>query len=307
MRDLLRKYSSVFLVYDREVEDFADRLAAGEDIEATMAIEAGEDNKTLDLVEDICRFLLAVEADRDALILGVGGGTTTDAVGLAASLYKRGIHVAFVPTTLLAMVDAAYGGKNGVNLDACKNAIGSFLKPDFVYRDMSVLKTLPRREFLSGAAELLKTFLIADAVLYAKAVEVLSQKTAEPAELERLIDAAVAIKEDIVSKDYLDKGERHKLNLGHTFAHAIEWYERTNGVKSPMTHGEAVAVGIVQAARMGSEALATRIASDFTACGLPTALPYPLEDLWPAMLNDKKNNGGSIGYVVLEDIGKAKI
>lgn len=295
------------MVYDQEVEDFADTLAAENDIEATMAIETGEDNKTLPLVEDICRFLLAVEADRDALLIGVGGGTTTDAVGLSASIYKRGIHVAFVPTTLLAMVDAAHGGKNGVNLDGCKNAIGSFLQPDFVHMDFQVLRTLPRREFLSGAAELLKTFLIADQSLYEKAVEVLSQTKPDYSQIGSLVEAAVKIKEKIVASDPFDRGERHKLNLGHTIAHAIEWYERTNGVEAPMTHGEAVAVGIVQEAKLADEALSARIEKDFRSCALPTELPYPMEALRPAMLNDKKNEGGVIKYVLLEDIGKVKI
>jgi len=307
MKELLQKYSAVFMVYDRSVEDFADKLAEEADIEATMAIEAGEENKTLSLVEDICRFLMAVGADRDALLLGVGGGTTTDAVGLAAAIYKRGIHVAFVPTTLLAMVDAAHGGKNGVNLDACKNALGSFLKPDFVHEDFSVLKTLPQRELRSGTAELLKTFLIADRQLYEEAVQVLSRKSVDLERLGKLVGEAVRIKDEIVSRDPLDRGERHKLNLGHTFAHAIEWYERNNGVRTPMTHGEAVAVGIVQVAKMTSETLASRLAADLSSCGLPTELPYPLEELRPAMLNDKKNKGGDISYVLIEDIGKVKV
>ena len=307
MIEELRKYPSVYMIYDTNVEGFADGIAGENDVEVSMGIEAGEDFKDMDAVLDICRFLLGVGADRDSLLLAVGGGTVSDTAGLAASLYKRGIRVAFVPTTLLSMVDAAYGGKNAVNLDGYKNIIGSFLQPEFVHRDISVLKTLPRREFVSGSAELLKAFLIGSETLYEEAVGVLSAEKMDWKALDRLIGEAVRIKEEIVAGDPFDKGDRHRLNLGHTFAHAIEWYERSTGVADPMTHGEAVAAGIIRAAGMCDEALAVRLAEDFTACGLPVDIPYPMESLMPAMLGDKKNTEGQIRYVLLEKIGKVRI
>ena len=307
MIEELWKYHSVYMVYDRNVEEYADRIAGEENIEAAMSIEGGEGFKDIETVLDICRFLLGVGAEKDALLLAVGGGTVTDAAGLAASLYKRGIRVAFIPTTLLSMVDAAYGGKNGVNLDGYKNMVGTFLKPEFVHRDVSVLKTLPRREFVSGSAELLKTFLIGSESLYEEAVGVLSADEIDMDALDRLIGEAVMIKESIVAADPFDTGERHKLNLGHTFAHAIEWYQSTTGASDPMTHGEAVAVGIIQAAAMCDESLAGRLKADFASCGLPVDLPCPIGELMPAMSKDKKNSEGRIGYVLLEKIGKVKI
>lgn len=307
MIEELGKYHSVYMVYDRNVEEYADRIAGEENIEAAMSIEGGEGFKDIETVLDICRFLLGVGAEKDALLLAVGGGTVTDAAGLAASLYKRGIRVAFIPTTLLSMVDAAYGGKNGVNLDGYKNMVGTFLKPEFVHRDVSVLKTLPRREFVSGSAELLKTFLIGSESLYEEAVGVLSADEIDMDALDRLIGEAVKIKESIVAADPFDTGERHKLNLGHTFAHAIEWYQSTTGASDPMTHGEAVAVGIIQAAAMCDESLAGRLKADFASCGLPVELPCPIGELMPAMSKDKKNSEGRIGYVLLEKIGKVKI
>ena len=303
----LDKYKSVFMVYDRNVEYYADKVAGESEIEASLGIDAGEAFKDMDTVLDICRFLIGMGADRDSLLLAIGGGTLTDMAGMAASIYKRGIRVAFVPTTLLSMVDAAHGGKNGVNLDGYKNVVGSFLTPEFVHTDVSLLRTLPRREFLSGAAELLKTFLIADASLYEEGVKVLSESKPDYRSLGRLIEEAVKIKEEFVAEDPYDRGVRKKLNLGHTFAHAIEWYERTHDVGDPMTHGEAVAVGIIASAKMCNEALAARLEKDFLSCGLPVSLPYSVEELMPAMRLDKKNSGGQIRYVLLEGIGEVKI
>ena len=290
------------MVYDRKVQEYAGKIAGECGVTASLGIDAGEAEKNLETVAGICRFLMSCGADRDALLLAVGGGTVTDVAGLAAALYKRGISVAFVPTTLLSMVDAAYGGKNGVNLDCYKNMVGTFLQPEFVYRDISCLATLPRREFLSGAAELLKTFLIGDASLYAETVDVLRREDIDWRHLDELVGQAVAIKLRIVNADPYDNGERHKLNLGHTFAHAIEWYEHQRGVECPLTHGEAVAIGIIQSASLCNESLAGRLRSDFRACGLPVDLPYPLDELMPAMENDKKNGEGEIRFVLIHDI-----
>jgi 3-dehydroquinate synthase len=248
-------------------------------------------------------------------------------VGFAASIYKRGIAYVNIPTTLLGMIDAGVGGKTGVNLDSYKNMLGSFKLPEFIWLYPEVLRSLPHREFLSGAAEMLKTFIISDRNgSYARAVRLFSKYASDGVspvenadglkELSALIQEASEIKQDIVEKDPFEKRDRSKLNLGHTWAHAIEWWK-----PGAYTHGEAVAIGIIQAARKAEElaltqkgaagkhgltqkGLADRLKEDFTACGLPTELPCAESELLPAMRRDKKANGGSIRFVLPVSIGK---
>ena len=158
LRKTLDSYPAVFVVCDRAVEGFARLLGDY----PTLTIYASESVKTAETAVDICRWLLKHGADRNALVLAVGGGVTTDLVGFAASIYKRGVAYANVPTTLLGMVDAGLGGKTGVNLDDYKNMLGTFRQPEFTWLFPDVLRSLPKREFLSGAAEMLKTFIIED-------------------------------------------------------------------------------------------------------------------------------------------------
>ena len=256
----------------------------------------------MDTVLGICRFLLEAGASRKALLLAIGGGITTDMAGFAASIYKRGIRYANFPTTLLSQVDAAVGGKTGVNLDAYKNMLGVIVQPVFTFLCADVLKTLPERDFRSGAAEMLKTFLI-DSTYYGEAVRAL----ARGGSLQNLVFAAAGVKAGVVSRDPFEAGERRKLNLGHTFAHAIEHEARLRG--DDITHGEAVSMGIILAARLSdalslSKGLEVRLREDFKAAGLPTRCPYPASALEHAMGKDKKAEGGGIHFILLEDIGK---
>ncbi|MCQ2176225.1 MAG: 3-dehydroquinate synthase [Bacteroidales bacterium] len=310
LKRLLKDYQSVFLVYDINVEEYADKIAGDADIQCSMSIETGEENKTIETVLDIERFLLALGADRDSLVLAVGGGVTTDLVGFAASIYKRGIRFGLVPTSLLSQVDAAIGGKTAANLDSYKNMIGTFAEAEFTYICSECLRTLLEREFRSGAAEMLKSFIISGGPDYEKAVDFLKRwnlhRKWTVKELGELVEAAAKVKMEIVAKDPFEKGIRRKLNLGHTFAHAIEWYEQTNGVTEPLTHGEAVAVGIVQAARLTDDTLADKFAEDFAACGLPVELPYGIDVLMPAMEKDKKNRNGGIKFVLVYKIGDVR-
>lgn len=307
LSEKLSEYKSVYLIYDKQVEEYADELACKAEIDCSLSIEAIEEKKTVETVMEIERFLLEFGADRTSLVVAMGGGVTTDIVGFACSIFKRGIRFALVPTTLLAQVDAAIGGKTGVNLDSYKNMVGTFCQPEFTYICSSVLKTLPAREFRSGAAEMLKSFIIKDNGNYEKAVAFLkkwnSGREWRPEELQELVEASAKVKIEIVGRDPKENGERRKLNLGHTFAHAIEWYEHRNGCEMAMSHGEAVAVGIVQAAKLTDEALAEKLAEDFTACGLPTELPYSVDELMPAMEKDKKNKDGGIRFVLVYGIG----
>ena len=302
---------SIYVIYDRNVEDFALKLAEGR---PALAITADEEHKTMDTVLAICRWLLAQGANRDAFVWAVGGGVTTDLVGFAASIYKRGVRYANYPTTLLSQVDAGVGGKTGVNLDGYKNMIGVTKFPVYTRILPEVLQTLPKRELRSGAAEMLKTFIIEDkGGHYEKAVKVLSEPEIDFAALAPLIEAAAEVKRRIVEQDPYEENIRRWLNLGHTYAHAIEWYQHTHGEADPMTHGEAVAVGIVQAAllseRLGlcKPGLADKLRTDLCACGLPTELPCPEAELEAALWKDKKAEKGIIHFVLIKRIGKVII
>lgn len=307
------KCSSVFVVYDASLDE-----ALLPDC-PRFKVEAGEGRKTLETVLEIEKWLLGLGADRDSLLVGIGGGVVTDLVGFAASIYLRGIRFGLVPTTLLAMVDAAYGGKNGVNFEGLKNMLGTFSKPEFVLAEPEFLATLPEREFRSGAAEMLKTFIIGDWEAYDAAVELLSGHTpsrilsseALTKELMALVDRARAIKEDIVSRDFREAGERRKLNLGHTFAHAVEALALERGLD--IRHGEAVAMGMViaaeTAARLGlaEEDFPGMLRMDFEDCGLPADCPFTLSEMAFAISRDKKVEGERLNLVLPVSIGEVEI
>ena len=269
-------------------------------------IRASEQEKTLATVERLVTELLALQADRDTMLIGVGGGIVTDITGFVAAIYKRGLKFGLVPTTLLAQVDAAIGGKNGVNFDRFKNMVGTFRQAEFVYIDTDFLRTLPARELRCGAAEMLKNFLLADAEAYEAAVKVFSGPTPEQVPV-RLVRRAGEIKFSLVEQDPEDHGVRQLLNLGHTFGHAIE------KCSTQYEHGEAVAIGIVMAARMACEKglltpeEAERIRRDIAACGLPVEPPVPEAELQAAILQDKKRTGGTLKYVLPETIGHATL
>lgn len=301
----LGKEAECFVVYDPNVAWVASEVMAALPVKGAMSLETSEERKTMDSVLAVERWLLEADASRGALLLAIGGGITTDMVGFAASLYKRGIRYVNLPTTLLAQVDAAIGGKTGVNLDHYKNMLGVFRMPEYTFLCADVLRTLPPREFRCGLAELLKTFLLADAEAYAATIRLLTDtQTPEsvPVLLE-LIQKAAAIKAEIVERDPYEHGERAKLNLGHTFGHAIEYVAREQG--DDIAHGEAVAMGILLAARLSEQlglaenGLVSALKQDFEAVGLPTQCPYPLERLQAAMGKDKKaQGGGSVKFVL---------
>ena len=315
---LLAGEDEVYVVYDRNVEWVVRSFGW-----CAMALDTSEARKSMDTVMDICRWLLERNASRQALLLAVGGGITTDMAGFAASIYKRGIRYANVPTTLLAQVDAAIGGKTGVNFLEYKNMLGAFRMPEFTAICPEVLQTLPDRQIKAGLAEMLKTFIIADADAYRRAVS--SGKTAQNPDGRAnlgcssgkkaifpdggLITRAAAIKETIVERDPFEHGERAKLNLGHTFAHAIEHEAMKRG--DDITHGEAVAIGIIMAAEMAEregvaeKGLAASLRADFQALGLPTECPYTrLEE---AMAKDKKAAGGRIRFVLPVRVGEVRM
>lgn len=301
---------NIFVVYDRNVEKLALKIAKGR---PSLAIIADEEHKNIDTVMGICRWLMDNGANRDAMVYAVGGGVTTDMVGFAASIYKRGVKYINYPTTLLSQVDAGIGGKTGVNLDSYKNMIGVIEFPAETRILAESLKTLPAKELRSGAAEMLKTFIIEDKGRYEKAVTALSREKIDYKELAPLIKAAADVKRRIVEKDPYEKNLRRLLNLGHTYAHAIEWHQRKHSAYEALSHGEAVAVGMIKAAEISeklglSEAgLSEKLRRDFRACGLPTELPCPEAELETALWKDKKAEKGIIHFVLIRKIGKVII
>lgn len=339
----LERYPVIYIVADRHVAHFAEKVVKSltggkadckcEDpiSPELLLLDTSEEDKSMQTVMEICKWLLDNGADRNALLLAIGGGITTDMAGFAASIYKRGIRFAYIPTTFLSQVDAAIGGKTGVNFENYKNILGVIRQPEFTYICPEVLETLPYRDFLSGAAELIKTFIIDNAGNnYEKAVEVLSEihesidrKQAialHLAELEELAGAAARIKAGVVERDEFEQGERRKLNLGHTFAHAIEWEARA--AKKDISHGEAVAMGIILAAKaseryygqesvegqeVADQSLSAMLTRDFSRCGLPTECPFPLESLSGAMRKDKKAENGIVHFVLIRTLGDVRI
>lgn len=304
----------IFIVHDSNVTDIVDRL--GLEAQGVLDIDATEEMKSFETVMAINSWLMDLGADRHAFVLGIGGGITTDMTGFAASIYKRGVKFAFLPTTLLAQVDAAIGGKNGVNLDSFKNIMGVIRQPEATIICPEVLETLPFSQIASGAAELLKTFIIDDSSnSYDKAVNLLTQVCEaedKKAELKRqarqfqaLIAAAAQVKAGIAGRDPNEHGERRFLNLGHTFAHAIE-----KNSNERIGHGAAVSMGMLLAARLAEnlgiarQGLAAGLEADFIACGMQTRCPYSIESMAEAMKKDKKAQGDIIHFVLPVKIGE---
>jgi len=267
----------------------------------------GEQHKTMDTLNHIFERLIEQEADRSTFILGIGGGIVCDVAGFAASVYMRGLRFGFVSTTLLSQVDASVGGKNGVNFSRYKNMIGVFSQPEFVLCDTTLLQTLDKKEYRAGFAEIVKAAVIKDDHLF----RFLEQHYAEaldnqPGVIESLIFDAVRIKADVVEADEKEKGERKKLNFGHTFAHSIEHL-------TGMLHGEAVSVGMDLAATLSvklgllPESDHLRIRALLLNFGLPVSTDIDPVQMFDAMKKDKKREGDSIHLILLEKIGNAII
>lgn len=333
---IIRAAGRIFMVYDSAVEQYALKIShICHNVCGVYALRnVSEDSKTPGTVEDICRWLLVEGADRKSAVLAVGGGIVSDMAGFAASIYKRGVRSLYLPTTLLAQVDAAIGGKTGVNLDSYKNIIGTFWQPEYTFICPEVLGTLPERVFADGLAEMLKTFIIdngpgADRVkrmmsavkaMYADGTAGGADSVAATSDRDRktvrkisedfgaLVAEAAAVKAGIVSRDEWEGGERRKLNLGHTFAHAIE-YCANSGRQCTISHGEAVAIGLSMAARlseglgMARQGVSGAVDECLDICGLPKECPYPAEMLEEAMCKDKKAEDGRVYFILVRDIG----
>ncbi len=296
-------------------EALAAGLAAGGVEVQFVIIAPGEAAKSFAGLADLCDRLLALEIDRGDVIVAFGGGVIGDLTGLAAALIKRGVDFVQAPTTLLAQVDSSVGGKTAIDTPRGKNLIGAFHQPRLVLADLTVLATLPTREMACGYAEVLKAALLADADFFAwletNGGKVLARDDEALAEA---VARAVAIKARIVALDERESGARALLNLGHTFAHAIE---AAAGFADTVKHGEAVGLGCVLAFRFSAELGfcsrrdAERAAAAVAAAGLPASLadlaggPYGAAALIGHMDQDKKTRGGALNLIAVHGIGEA--
>ena len=275
-----------------------------------IAVRDGDAHKNLRAAARLYDELLDSGADRATVVVALGGGTVGDLAGFAAATLLRGLPFVQVPTTLLAMVDASVGGKVGVNLTRGKNLVGAFHQPRLVGIDIDTLTSLPVRERAAGLAEVVKAGLLWDRAFFEQLERnAESVLRLEPGALLPTIQRACAIKAEVVSEDERESGRRMLLNLGHTLAHAVESLSRYRGI----LHGEAVAMGMVFAARR-SEALGlcppgvtARVESLLRRLGLPTDLPrYPRRAYLSALRVDKKRRDARIQFVALRAIGRAE-
>lgn len=309
--------SSVFLVTDQHVDGlYTD--------EATNALQAtripfggkvvlipGEVHKQWPAVQQIIDALVASGADRNAVVIAIGGGVVSDITGFAAAIYLRGVRWIAVPTTLLSMVDAAVGGKTAVDLGLAKNAIGAFHQPTGVVIDPAYTRSESDRAYISGLAEVIKSGAIADSVL----VDLMDQQRSQvlrrdPAVVEEMVYRSLQVKANIVGRDERESGERMLLNFGHTIGHGLE----AAGNYSSLTHGEAVALGTIAILRFGQargitpEDTVTRIEKLLEAMGLPTNLiEQPLERALELVAFDKKRVSSNLRVVLLEQLGRPRI
>ena len=298
--ELAHPRGRVFVITSPSLRRFGERVAKGADI---ITIEEGEQNKTLDTANAIVTQLLDRGGKRDSMAVVVGGGMIGDTAGFAASIFLRGIDLVHVPTTLLAQVDSSIGGKVAVNHERGKNLIGSFFPPRAVIADTAILDSLPPRELLSGMYEALKGGVIGDASLF----EML-EKRSKP-DLDLVVRKAIKVKADIVSADEKEADLRRLLNYGHTIAHGIEaalQYQQ-------LTHGEAVAWGIIAANAIGvkrgvtSDALRRRIDNAVRGWQLSPLPPLKAADVLAATEHDKKNTGSARIMVFAREIGRCEV
>lgn len=301
----------VLVVHAAALTPLATRIAA--DLAATGAqvhlheVPDAEAGKTAAVLADCWAVLGRAGFTRSDAVVGVGGGAVTDLAGFVAATWLRGVRVVQVPTTVLAMVDAAVGGKTGINTAEGKNLVGAFHPPAGVVCDLAVLDTLPAAELVPGLAEVVKTGFIADRVILDLVdTDPAGARDPQSPTLRELIERSVAVKADVVTKDLKESWLREILNYGHTFAHAVEQVEHYT-----WRHGAAVSVGMVFAAELGR--LAGRTPADLVdrhrevlgALGLP--LTYPggrWEALLTAMRRDKKTRGDDLRFVVLDGVGE---
>ncbi|MDI1303512.1 MAG: 3-dehydroquinate synthase, partial [bacterium] len=302
------KYSNLFIIVDSNTNEFClPNFLPFLETELTIEIiefEAGEQNKNIETCVQIWNVLTELGADRKSLVINLGGGVVTDLGGFVASTFKRGVDFIHIPTTLLSMVDASVGGKNGVDLGKLKNQIGVINVPNMVLIDTQYLETLPQNEMRSGLAEMLKHGLIYDKAYWEQFLDL---KAIDFADFDELIYRSVEIKNEIVKQDPTEKNIRKSLNFGHTLGHAIESYFLENENKTTLLHGEAIAVGMILESYISlnkklinqEEYLQIKAAIK----GIYEDIQFDENDIEPILellIHDKKNEYGNIQFALIE-------
>ncbi|MDD2562777.1 MAG: 3-dehydroquinate synthase [Salinivirgaceae bacterium] len=294
----------VFIITDSEVyRQYASLFPSF----AVFEITPGETSKSFDCVTEIYSWLIGNEANRHSFVLGIGGGVVSDIAGFVASTYMRGVEFGFVSTTLLSQVDASVGGKNGLNFGNVKNVIGTIRQPKFVLCDGELLSSLSEPEYVAGLAEVVKHALIADYEMFKflenHYTEVLNRSVYS---INYMVERSVAIKSAIVQADEFENNIRKKLNLGHTWGHAVE-------VCHGLRHGESISIGLVFAAQLSLRRLlithqeCDRIVGLLRKLGLPTIISGNFDKILSVVQNDKKRFGKNIDFVLMQGVGSVEI
>lgn len=308
-----RQYSQIFILVDSNTGEYClpRFLSMFPFSVEVIEIPAGEPEKTIETCIQVWKALSDLEADRQSLLINLGGGVVTDLGGFVGATYMRGLDFINLPTSLLAMVDASVGGKTGVDLEHIKNQIGVIMPPQMVLIDVAYLNTLPTEELKSGLAEMFKHGLIADAPYWEKLTNLADFSFSDLADL---IFDSVSIKNNIVRQDPTEKGLRKTLNFGHTLGHAIESYCLNHPERRRLLHGEAIAIGMVLATYFSVEVLGFDQKKCDAIKGIFASYfekqAFSLEEvkqICQLLKHDKKNRAGQVNFVLLKDIGQVAL
>lgn len=301
LEQLVSKQDAIIITDENILSKHAKKLKGWK----TIVIQAGEQFKVQSTIDNIINQLIEAGADRKTTLIGFGGGVITDITGYVAGVYLRGIKFGFVPTSILAMVDAAIGGKNGIDVGLYKNMVGLIRQPQFLLYNFSLLKSLPGEEWINGFAEVIKHACIKDAAMFTLLEEnKLSYFQKDNNALMKLIQRNALLKTKVVQSDEFESGERKLLNFGHTLGHAVE-----NLYKIP--HGHAVSIGVGVACKLSEQITGfkgtERVIKVLKQYGLPPNFEFDKEETFRIMKTDKKKDKQAISYILLNKIGKASI
>lgn len=271
----------------------------------TIVLKAGEAFKVQATVDSVIEQMIEMQADRQTTLVGAGGGVITDLTGYIASIFMRGISFGFIPTSLLAMVDASIGGKNGIDVGDYKNMVGVIRQPSFILQDTRMMATLPDKEWRNGFAEIIKHASIRDAVMFRdleeNGMDIYKKRRSL---LSSLVSRNMMLKTRIVQRDEFEKDERRKLNFGHTLGHALE-------TQYELSHGEAISIGMTFAGSLSQQLIGFRHQDKLTSLlekyQLPTHAAFDRDKVIQVLKMDKKKAGGLIHFILLEKIGRASI
>lgn len=271
----------------------------------TIVLKPGEDYKIQATADAVIEQLIEMETDRSTTLVGVGGGVITDITGYVASIYMRGIRFGFIPTSVLGLVDASIGGKNGIDVDVYKNIIGVIRQPSFILQDMVFLNSLPQQEWENGFAEVIKHACIKDSAMFADLEKnTLKKFQSRQKSICELVQRNALIKIKVVQKDEFEKGDRRLLNFGHTIGHALEnQYE--------LMHGQAISIGMTYACHISEKltgfAETERITNLLSKYNLPTHASFDKQKVFEVLKMDKKRERSEINFVLLDKVGKGVV